>query len=118
MKHLRLIFISIIIIASAQLLLKYNLKDITVNFNELFNSFITIFSNPLILFALFLLFLGGCIWLVMLSKTDLSLAYPMLSLGYIVVSLVSWFLFNESMNSIRLIGIIFVGIGVFLMARS
>lgn len=57
-------------------------------------------------------------WLVVLSRAPLSVAYPMLSLGYVVGALLSWRLFGESMSAAKLAGLLLVSSGVILLARS
>jgi multidrug transporter EmrE-like cation transporter len=57
-------------------------------------------------------------WLVILSRIDLSYAYPMVSIGYIAVVLFSYFVFKENVSLIRWIGVITICAGVFLISRS
>jgi len=47
-----------------------------------------------------------------------SVAYPLLSVGYIVNAVAAWMLFGESLGVQKLIGIGFIIVGVFLVARS
>jgi len=58
------------------------------------------------------------VWIVGLSRVPVSIAYPMLSVGYIVNALAAWYLFGESLTAQKLIGIAFIVCGVFLVARS
>jgi len=58
------------------------------------------------------------IWIVGLSRVPVSIAYPMLSVGYIVNALAAWYLFGESLTAQKLVGIAFIICGVFLVARS
>ena len=58
------------------------------------------------------------IWIVGLSRVPVSIAYPMLSVGYIVNALAAWYLFGESLTAQKLVGIAFIITGVFLVARS
>ena len=57
-------------------------------------------------------------WLVALSRVDLSYAYPFASLSYVVMLTASWLLFNENITSLRLLGTVVIGLGVFLISRS
>ena len=47
-----------------------------------------------------------------------SVAYPMLSVGYIVNAVLAYFLFGESLGAQKVVGIGFIIVGVFLVARS
>ena len=58
------------------------------------------------------------VWIVGLSRVDVSVAYPMLSLGYVVNAFAAWYLFGEALTVQRLIGIGIILIGVFVLARS
>ena len=58
------------------------------------------------------------IWIVGLSRVPVSIAYPMLSVGYIVNAIAAWYLFGESLTAQKLVGIAFIVCGVFLVARS
>jgi multidrug transporter EmrE-like cation transporter len=59
-----------------------------------------------------------CVWLAALSKAPVSTAYPMLSLGYVVVAAVSVTWLGESMTLPKLLGIALICAGVVLVSRS
>jgi multidrug transporter EmrE-like cation transporter len=58
------------------------------------------------------------VWIMGLSRVEVSIAYPMLSLGYLINALAAWYLFGESLSAMRLAGIAFIIVGVFVIARS
>lgn len=58
------------------------------------------------------------VWIMALSRVEVSIAYPMLSIGYLVNAVAAWYLFGESLTALRLTGIGFIVVGVFLVARS
>jgi drug/metabolite transporter (DMT)-like permease len=58
------------------------------------------------------------VWIVGLSRVPVSIAYPMLSLGYIVNAIAAHYLFGEAVTTRRWLGIGFIIIGVWLVARS
>ena len=57
-------------------------------------------------------------WILGLSRVEVSIAYPMLSVGYVLNALAAWYLFGESLTAQKLTGIAFIVAGVFLVARS
>jgi multidrug transporter EmrE-like cation transporter len=59
-----------------------------------------------------------CVWLAALSKAPVSTAYPMLSLGYVVVAAVSVVWLGESMAPAKVLGIALICAGVILVSRS
>ena len=58
------------------------------------------------------------VWILALSRVPVSVAYPLLSVGYIVNAVAAWMLFGESITAQKMAGIGFIVIGVFLVARS
>jgi multidrug transporter EmrE-like cation transporter len=58
------------------------------------------------------------VWIVGLSRVDVSIAYPMLSLGYVVNAIAAWYLFGEVLSVQRLVGIGIILVGVIVLARS
>jgi multidrug transporter EmrE-like cation transporter len=59
-----------------------------------------------------------CVWLAALSKAPVSIAYPMLSLGYVVVAVVSVLWLGEGMAPAKVLGIALICGGVILVSRS
>jgi len=58
------------------------------------------------------------VWILGLSRVPVSIAYPMLSLGYVVNAIAAHYLFGEAVTATRWLGIGFIIAGVWLVARS
>lgn len=58
------------------------------------------------------------VWILALSRVEVSIAYPMLSVGYVVNAIAAWYLFGEALSPARLTGIGIIILGVFIVARS
>src|SRR3954467_12478022 len=58
------------------------------------------------------------VWVMALSRVEVSVAYPLLSVGYVVNALAAWYLFGEAVTPMRLAGIGVIIIGVCLVTRS
>ena len=58
------------------------------------------------------------VWIMGLSRVPVSVAYPMLSLGYIINAVAAHYLFGETVSMSRWLGIGFIIVGVWLVARS
>lgn len=58
------------------------------------------------------------VWILALSRVEVSIAYPMLSIGYVVNAIAAWYLFGEAVTPTRLVGIAIIILGVFIVARS
>ena len=59
-----------------------------------------------------------CVWIAALSKAPVSTAYPMLSLGYVVVTAVSVLWLGETLSLPKVLGIALICAGVVLVSRS
>ena len=62
--------------------------------------------------------LAAGLWLLVLSRAELSLAYPFIGLGFVLIMLLSWLLLNEDLNAYRLLGTLLIAAGVAFIARS
>ncbi|MFC0132032.1 4-amino-4-deoxy-L-arabinose transferase [Massilia eurypsychrophila] len=58
------------------------------------------------------------VWIIGLSRTDVTIAYPMLSLGYVVSAAAAWYFLGEAVSMQRLLAIGVIMIGVALLART
>ncbi|MFH0752693.1 MAG: hypothetical protein V1914_03805 [archaeon] len=114
-----LILLSVASVVTAQLLLK---KGMTTaggfNPEQITPFFISAILNPYVLAGATLFILSAAIWLMVLSKAELSYAYPALSLSYVITAIGAWLLFNENLSALRIGGIIIVCAGVFALSKS
>ena len=58
------------------------------------------------------------VWIIGLSRVDVTIAYPMLSLGYVVNAFGAWYLFGEVLSTQRLMAIGVIIVGVAVLARG
>ncbi|HVT36183.1 MAG TPA: transporter [Nevskiaceae bacterium] len=58
------------------------------------------------------------VWILALSRVEVSIAYPMLSIGYVVNAALAYWLFGEAVTPLRMAGIAVIIVGVCLVARS
>src|SRR4030042_515771 len=84
-----------------------NLHDITAWFQLLVNGYI--------IFSIILFVLSFITWMISLTKIDLSLAYPTVSITYIIITLASYYFFNEALTIYRIVGIFFIITGIVIM---
>ena len=57
-------------------------------------------------------------WMIVLAKTEVSLAYPLLSIGYIMTAIVGYYFLGENVNLARSGGIALICFGTLLISRS
>ena len=116
-----LVLAGVLLNAAAQLLLKAGTNGIgafTFTADNLVPVGIKVASNPFIVSGLGCYAVSVVVWIMALSRVEVSLAYPMLSIGYVVNAVAAWYLFGEALTAQRMIGIGTIIVGVFLMARS
>jgi multidrug transporter EmrE-like cation transporter len=108
--------------AAAQLLLKVATRPLGhfTAFNvDTLQSSVTILFRSIPFWAGMLCYAASiCVWLAALSKAPVSTAYPMLSLGYVVVAAVSVLWLGETMTMPKVMGIALICAGVVLVSRA
>ena len=115
------ILISVLGGAAGQILLKKgmnSLGEITLSFQNIVTMTWKMLTNPYVFIGLVIYFLSVIFWLAALSRVDLSYAYPVASVSYVIMILASWLLLNETITPMRILGSIVIGIGVFLISRG
>jgi small multidrug resistance pump len=101
---------------TAQFLLKHGVRGL--QFNEETQSIVKIATNPFILCSLLTYGAGFILYSIVLSKLDLSTAYPVASVSTIaLIVLVSAFLMNETIDIYKAIGLALSVIGIILIYR-
>ncbi len=75
-------------------------------------------TEPHILGAMGCYVFGVVIWILALSRVQVGVAYPLLSLGYVVNAVAAWWLFNEAFNPAKVIGMGVIILGVIIISRA
>lgn len=75
-------------------------------------------ANPAILGGMTCYVISLVVWIMALSRVPVSVAYPMLSIGYLLNAIAAWAWFGEALGPQKLLGIGFIILGVWLIARS
>lgn len=121
MKNLWLIICSVSLAVFGQVFLKkgmLEIGEIPLNFGTPLFLLGRVFTNLKLFFGFFLFALSSITWLVVLSRVELSFAYPMVSIGYILTILISWKFLGEVISPLRWLAVIVICIGVFLLSRT
>ncbi len=75
-------------------------------------------QSPMVLVGLGLYGVGAMLWLFVLGRAPLSLAYPFVGMGFILTMLAGAICLNESLSPARIGGTLLIAIGCVLVARS
>ncbi|HUW37627.1 MAG TPA: SMR family transporter [Rhodocyclaceae bacterium] len=116
-----LILTGVLLNAAAQLLLKAGTNAVghfEFQLGNLIPIGLKLALEPHILGGLACYAVSLVVWIMGLSRVPVSVAYPMLSIGYVINAFVAWQWFGEVLSAQKLAGIGFVVVGVFLVARS
>src|SRR6185295_10704674 len=105
-----LVLVGVLLNATAQLLLKAGTNAMPLG--------VRLALEPHILGGLACYAVSVVVWVIALSRVPVSIAYPMLSIGYVVNAIAAWQLLGESLSPLRLSGIGVIIVGVFMVARS
>ena len=119
--YLPLILFGVLLNAAAQLALKQGMRQIG-HFDFMLQNIwpvsLAVASNPYIWAGLSCYVVSVVVWILVLSKVEVSYAYPLLSVGYIVTACAGWLFFQENLSATRLLGIVIICFGVWLITRS
>jgi multidrug transporter EmrE-like cation transporter len=116
-----LILTGVLLNAAAQLLLKAGARSLAgVDFVLANGTLIAgrIAQEPAILAGLACYAVSVVVWILALARVEVSVAYPMLSIGYVVNALAAWWLFGENITLLRMAGMLVIITGVWLVAKS
>jgi len=114
-----LVIISIILAVTGQLLMKKGMMIFgSFPINQLISNLIPMFLNPYVFFGFACFAASSIFWLAVLSRLELSLVYPMVSIAYVVVAIASVLFFKENVSLVRWMGILIIILGVFFISRS
>jgi multidrug transporter EmrE-like cation transporter len=115
---LTLIFISVTLSAIAQITLKHGMSSPAVQqglTGGWMQIALTVGSNLYVWLGLILYALGAVLWLGVLAKIDVSIAYPFVGFGFILTALFGVFLLGEAFSLIRFVGTCLVVLGILLV---
>ncbi|KKC33815.1 EamA family transporter [Devosia psychrophila] len=121
MAYLPFIIFTVMTNAAAQLMLKWGMMNMgTVNFTAdtaILRLFQIVFS-PWVFAGLVTFVISMASHLYVLSKVDISFAYPFLSLAYVAVAIFAWLVFKEDLGLPKLAGIALICVGTLLIAQG
>ncbi|MEO5952578.1 MAG: EamA family transporter [Chloroflexia bacterium] len=116
-----LLMIAMCLTVTGELLLKTGMNkhgELNITFSTLVPTAVKLFTSPWVVGGFVFVFSGALFWLAVLSRWPLSLAYPLLSISYIIGIIASVILLGEKVNMIQVGGVFVIIFGVFLISRS
>jgi len=107
--------------AAAQIMLKHGMgsfAQLSLASGNVPLKLLQVFFSPWVFAGLVMFVVSTVSHLYVLSKVELSFAYPFLSLAYVMVTLFAFFVFHEDVNAWRIGGLAFICVGTVLIAQS
>jgi multidrug transporter EmrE-like cation transporter len=121
LKNIAIILISVLLNASAQVLMRQGMLKIgetAVAGQAFFRILPVIAANIFLWLAFFCYGISIVLWMIVLSRVEVSFAYAFSSLGFVLVTVLGYIFLKEHISVIRAIGIAIVCAGIILVARS
>ena len=119
--QLVVVLLTVFMSACAQLLLKLGMNKAAMVgglFDNGINSLVQTVFSPLVFSGICIYGVSVLVWLWVLSKVDLSIAYPFVGISFILTLLFGVFLLGESLNAYKIIGTLMIAIGCFFVVKS
>ena len=120
-RYIPLILFTVLTNAAAQIMLKKGvgvLGSFEISSSGVLSVLPRVVLNPFIILGLSTFVVSMASHLLVLSRVELSFAYPFLSLAYVVVTVYAYFVFKEDVNAYRVAGIALICLGTVLISRS
>ncbi len=102
--------------ALAQIFLRHGIKD--SDFQASFGWLVGMLLTPGIIGGMTCYLVSIVLWLAVLSRVQVSIAYPFQSLGYVFASLVAWRFLGEGMTLLNVLGLALICAGVAVLSRA
>ena len=118
MNVILIILIGILFASLGQVFWKIGMNAIGSINTFTYSDIVPIFSNLYIILGLLMYGLGTIFWLIALSQKDLSYVYPFISLTFIVVFFLSYFVLKEEVSTARIVGTIIIVVGLMVVVRG
>jgi len=116
------LLLAILLGVVSQLIIKWKMSAFSFdNYETWQEKFYLAFSmllNPYIIIALVLTLLAGVTWMIAMTKFEISYAYPFTLLALVLVTIFSVIFFGESINIYKLIGIVFIILGIVVISKG
>jgi multidrug transporter EmrE-like cation transporter len=116
-----LIFTGVMLNAAAQILMKMGTNAVghfEFSSANIFPIGWKLVTEWHIVTALFFYVISVMVWILALSRVPVSIAFPMLSMAYVVTAVAAWYLLGEAFNPAKLVGIGVIIFGVVILSRA
>lgn len=119
MRGIPLILLAVFLGAIGQIVMKKGMQLYgEVSATSVWTQLIPILRTPQVSIGLLCYAVSAVLWIAVVSNVDLSVAYPMVSLAYVMVFVASWLFLGENIPPLRAVGLLIIVAGVVVISRS
>ena len=116
------LLLAILLGVISQLIVKWKMSKYPFNENETIIDKVllafSMFLDPYIILSLTLTLLAGLMWMIAMTKFDISYAYPFTALSFVLIFILSFILFNEPISWQKIVGLGFIMIGIVVASQN
>jgi multidrug transporter EmrE-like cation transporter len=117
-----LVLVSVLLSSIAQIVLKEGMSSASIQLASVqgmnMRLVVAIALNLKVLCGLLIYFASAAVWLFVLARVNVGLAYPFVGLGFVVTMLLAWLVRGEIPSMAQIIGTVTICLGVVVMART
>lgn len=117
-----LIVVSVLMSSLAQIVLKAGMSSSGVAQalagDSRLSALISVTTSPCVIAGLCIYFGSALVWLLVLARVEVSLAYPFVGLGFIVTMLLGWWVHGDMLTPMRIAGTLLIACGVVVLSRG
>lgn len=116
-----LILVSVLLNTTANLFIRKGASEFSfenLSIEKIIILFTHVTLNPFIIAGISSFVLSLVLWIIVVSKLEASYAVPFMSLSYIFLAFFSWLFLHENISPLRLLGIVVIILGVFILSKS
>ncbi len=111
--------VSIMLLSAGQTSIKFGLNAIDgISLSDGITGLFKLLQTPWVILGFVFYGVAAILWLDVLSKLDFSLAFPMVALTYVFTLLIGRFFFGEAVGWERILAVVLILSGVFILVRS
>ena len=115
------VLVSVSLTVVGQILLKIGMLRVgrfSLNISTIVPQYARILLNPFIIAGIISFALSMLVWLYVLSRLELSVAYPFAALNYVLILFASYFLLKETITPVKIMGVAVIVIGIYLVSKG
>ena len=115
------IFGTIFFTVYGQLILKWRIGkygELPLELSEKLLYLAKLFLDPFLISGLASSFVASLFWIMAMTKFEISYAYPFMSLAFVIVLIFSVFIFKETLSIYKIVGLVFIVMGIVITSRA